>query len=154
MLWSNSTEEDWNTVGDACPVYDRHTGKTYVIFTRNNREYWVTHSQDLGESWSMPKNITATVEPKKKGAISGTGHAGGIQLSSGRLLIPAYSGGSFSIVSDDHGQSWYAGEHAYITGADGQNTTAGGECQAVELSDHRLILNMRNDGSVLAAISC
>jgi sialidase-1 len=147
LLWSNSTgmsskDRDFNTVGDACPVYDRVTQAVHVVFTRNNKEYWVATSTDQGGSFAPPRNISATTFPANKSVFSGTGHAGGIQLSNGRLLVPAYSGGSFSIMSDDHGKNWYHGRHA----VDKDGVPAGGECQAAELDNNRLVLNMRNDG--------
>ena len=44
---------------------------------------------------------------------AGTGHAAGIQLSSGptkgRLIIPTYAGGVYIVYSDDHGGSWHKG---------------------------------------------
>lgn len=151
LLWSNSTGTskqvgDFNTVGDACPVHDAHTGHVHVVFMRKNKEYFVTTSRDKGLSFDSPRNISDTVVsvlpdgtwPK----FGGTGHAGGIQLRSGRLVIPAYAGGSFMILSDDHGKSWYSGNR--ILGKKG--LTTGGECQAAELEDNRLVLNMRNDG--------
>jgi sialidase-1 len=71
-----------------------------------------------------------------------TGPGVGIQLQSGRLLIPCDHKGpglhdlnSHVIWSDDHGRSWQLGG---ICGP-GAN-----ECQAVELSDGSVMLNMRN----------
>ena len=79
----------------------------------------------------------------------------GIQTKTGRLIIPGYTGkfdnktrtGCYSRVlySDDHGKNWTMGRQvsAYTT-----------ECQVVELSDGKLMLNMReNTGQSCRAVA-
>ena len=61
-------------------------------------------STDDGATWSPPREITQSV------GHFAAGPGIGIQLSSGRLVIPGYSkAGSRVIFSDDHGQTWRAG---------------------------------------------
>ena len=79
----------------------------------------------------------------------GPGH--GIQLDNGRLLVPVWlsSGGHAhrpscmaTIYSDDHGKTWQRGEIV------GRNNSAGlnpNETVAVQLSDGRVMLNIRNE---------
>ena len=133
------------TIGNPCPVVDRATGTIWLPFCRNNDRVFITHSTDDGRSWAQPVEITEHV--KKPGwdwYATGPGH--GIQLRSGRLLIPCDCGDSkgwdnwdkkgHSLVfySDDHGQTWRLG---------GVTDPGMNECEAVELADGSLLLSMR-----------
>ena len=83
----------------------------------------MSYSDDDGKTWSAPKDITYGIR-KDWMHFLGTGPGTGIALHSGphkgRLVIPAYTtnnvsylGGSQSsrvIYSDDHGETWHAGE--------------------------------------------
>jgi sialidase-1 len=146
-----------NTCGNPCPVVDRTTGTVWLLLTHNlgtdrekeivadesegTRTVWVTQSTDDGLSWAEPVEITATT--KKPGwTWYATGPGCGIQLVSGRLLIPcdyiARKGELWSshlIYSDDHGAAWKLG---------GSAPPKTNECEVVELADGRLLLNMRN----------
>jgi len=151
-----------NTCGNPCPVLDRDTGTIYLLMTWNlgrdresqiidlksadTRRVFVTHSEDDGKAWAKPKEITAQAK-EKNWTWYATGPGVGIQLRSGphkgRLVIPcdhieAETKKYFShvIVSDDRGKTWRLGGS---TPTDQVN-----ECQVVELSDGRLMLNMRN----------
>jgi sialidase-1 len=75
---------------------------------------YMSHSKDDGATWSDVQDVTSTLKlnyPSQKWI--GSGHAGGIQLSSGpqkgRLIIPLYSFTSYAIYSDDNGKSWSMG---------------------------------------------
>lgn len=107
MVYTNSTEAHWATIGDALPVYDRNDGSIHLVFARNNTDILYTRSFDLGLTWQPARNISSSVVTKR-GTFVGTGHDGGAQLASGRLLVPVYGGGSkcFLIASDDHGATW------------------------------------------------
>ena len=150
-----------NTVGNPCPVVDRTTGTIWLLTTRNRgtdrerdiiagtsqgtRTVWVQKSVDHGDTWSAPDEITASVKPAGWTWYA-TGPGIGIQTRSGRLVIPANhaehhveSGTgahrSHIVYSDDGGRHWTLGASADA----GTN-----ESQVVELSDGRLMLNMRN----------
>jgi sialidase-1 len=149
--------EDGNTCGNPCPVVDARTGTVWLLMTHNlrtdteakivagtgtgGRTVWVTRSDDDGRTWAKPVEVTKDV--KKPGwTWYATGPGVGIQLRSGRLLIPCDSksdGGkvleSHVILSDDGGRSWKLG------GAVGPGCN---ESQAVELSDGSVMLNMRS----------
>ncbi len=146
-----------NTCGNPCPVVDAKTGTIFLLMTHNlgtdtesaivngkskgSRTVWVTSSTDDGATWAKPTEITKSI--KKEGwTWYATGPGVGIQLTSGRLLIPCDSksdGGkvreSHVIFSDDAGKSWKLG------GVVGPNCN---ESQAVELADGSVMLNMRS----------
>ena len=84
------------TVGNPCPVLDRSTGTVSLVHCRgirawgqnSNKQVWVMKSTDEGKSWSEPVDITsfARVPDDWKWIYTGPGH--GIELKTGRLLIP------------------------------------------------------------------
>jgi sialidase-1 len=146
-----------DTVGNPCPVADRETGTIWMLLTRNpgadterqilngtsrgTRTVWAMKSDDDGRSWSAPVEITASVKAADWTWYA-TGPGVGIQLGSGRLLVPcdhylagSRASGSHAIYSDDHGATWRRG-----------GVVGGGvnECQVAELGDGTLLLNMRN----------
>ena len=103
-------------------VYFDYSDKN--IFRVSNTNYlWMSYSDDDGKTWSAPKDITYGIR-KDWMHFLGTGPGTGIALHSGphkgRLVVPAYTtnnvsylGGSQSsrvIYSDDHGETWHAGE--------------------------------------------
>ncbi len=158
IIWS----DDANTCGNPCPVVDRTTGAIWLLMTwnlgedhereiiartsRDTRRVYITSSTDDGRTWAAPKEITSAVK-KQSWTWYATGPGAGIQLErgprAGRLIVPCdhietdpkryYS---HVIYSDDHGRTWQLGQstpHHKVN-----------ECQAVELTDNRLLLNMRN----------
>ncbi len=145
-----------NTAGNPAPVVDQSTGTIWMPFCKNlgdkgerfikegkaPRTVWVTHSTDDGATWSEPVEITQTTKLDHWRWYA-TGPCHGIQLKTGRLLIPCdysdhgYGGHPFCshvIYSDDHGATWKIG--GLLT--DGVN-----ECTAVETTDGQVYLNMR-----------
>ncbi len=135
------------TIGNPCPVVDESTGTIWLPFLRNSDDVLLTHSTDDGRSWATPVEITDAVK-KRNWYYYATGPGVGIQLSSsahrGRLVIPSHHSEqiddkavilSHVFYSDDHGQTWQLGDSV------GLHTN---ECQVAELSDGRLIMNMRN----------
>jgi sialidase-1 len=145
-----------DVIGNPCPVQDRNTGVIWLLLTSNPgdvtekqimagedgavRTVWLSSSKDEGLSWSPPVNITAQTKRRDWGWYA-TGPGIGIQLSSGRLVIPCDHSrieggiyGSHVIYSDDHGSHWKIG---------GAVTEGANECQVVQLSDGSLLLNMR-----------
>ena len=158
VIWDDGE----NVCGNPCPVVDRITGDIHLLMTWNlgsdherqiidqtskdTKRVYITSSSDDGKTWSKPKEITVTTK-LKDWTWYATGPCSGIQLKQGkhkgRLIIPcdhieAVTKKYFShvIYSDDHGKNWELGGS---TPTDQVN-----ECQAVELNDGTLMLNMRN----------
>lgn len=157
-VWNDGT----NTCGNPCPVLDRDTGAVWLLMTWNRgddpepaiiaqrskdtRRVFVTRSTDDGATWSAPREITADTK-RTNWTWYATGPGAGIQIERGRhrgrLVIPcdhieAGSGRYYShvIYSEDHGATWRLGGS---TPRDQVN-----ECEVAELTDGRLLLNMRN----------
>jgi sialidase-1 len=146
-----------NTMGNPCPVVDRRTGTIWLPMTRNagrdtqkqiesgtsseSRTVWISHSSDEGATWSRAIEITASTKAPDWSWYA-TGPGCGIQLTSGRLLIPCdhrVLGSprlrSHVIYSDDQGASWKIG------GVLGDKTN---ECQVIQRADGTLLINMRS----------
>ena len=146
------------TCGNPCPVLDRDTGIIWLPFCKNlaaggqekitaaraPRTVWLTHSADHGRTWATPVEITAQVK-KTCWTWYATGPGQGLQLASGRLIIPCdhntgirFDGsdpyGSHLIYSDDHGATWRIGAILSLPG---------NECYALELDDGDVYLNCR-----------
>jgi sialidase-1 len=163
--------EELNGVGDPCVLYDPETHTIWVAalwlhgYSKEQMAWWVSRpgmgpevtgqfmlvkSTDDGLTWSQPENITAQIkDPAWQLLLQGPGR--GICTSNGTLVFPAQfkedigtkalDGGQYTchstiVYSQDHGKTWKIG-----TGAK-SNTT---ESQVVELTDGRLMLNMRDD---------
>lgn len=158
VVWNDSQ----NVCGNPAPVVDFTTGTIWLLSTWNlgsdhesdiinqtskdSRRVFVLYSTDDGITWSTPKEITPEVK-QKDWTWYATGPCHGIQLENsnlkGRLVIPcdhieAYTNKYFShtVYSDDHGKTWQLGG---TTPQDQVN-----ECTIAELSDGKLMLNMRN----------
>ena len=150
-----------NVCGNPAPVVDKVTGTIFLLSTWNlgtdhepeiinqksedTRRVFILQSTDDGKSWSKAKEITKSV--KDDWTWYATGPCHGIQLEKGkdkgRLVIPCdhIEAGtkkyySHIIYSDDHGKTWNLG------GSTPQYQV--NECVVAELSDGKLMLNMRN----------
>ena len=158
VVWSDGD----NTSGNPAPVVDEETGEIFLLSTRNlgidrepqiidqtsvdTRRVFVMSTTDEGRSWSVPREITTDVK-LSNWTWYATGPGSGIQIKRGahrgRLIIAcdhieAETKHYYShvIYSDDHGQTWQLG------GSTPQHQV--NESEVAELSDGRLLLNMRN----------
>lgn len=158
VIWDDTV----NVCGNPAPVVDASTGTIHLLSTWNlgsdherdiisgqsedTRRVYVMRSSDEGLSWSEAIEITSSVK-QENWTWYATGPCHGIQLrngpAKGRLLIPCdhIEAGTFkyyshTIYSDDQGKSWQLGG---TTPQDQVN-----ECALAELSDGRIMLNMRN----------
>ena len=142
------------TVNNPVAIVDRTTGAIEFVYCVNYARAFAMRSTDDGVTWSAPVDITATFEPfraKYDWKVIATGPGHGLQLKSGRLVVPiwlAYGktgdhkpSAAATIVSDDHGRTWKAGDIALPNeGAFGDPN----ETMITTLSDGRVLLVARN----------
>lgn len=147
-----------NTFGNPCPVVNRATGEILLLMCSNygddneenihdgtgrgTRTVYISKSSDNGVSWSDPLDITDSTKLNTWGWYA-TGPGIGIQLRTGRLIIPcdhnvipSQTNESHVIYSDDRGATWKIG---------GTLSPYLNESQVVELVDGSVTINMRND---------
>ena len=121
-------------------------GESLIREGKKPRTVWITSSEDDGDTWLEPREITREVKRENwTWYATGPGHS--IQLSSGRLLVacdhtertnkdgtkdPDFS---HVIYSDDHGASWQIG---------GSTDPGANECSAMETADGKVVINCRN----------
>lgn len=143
-------------------IADRHTRGVHALYCHNYARVFAMHSADDGATFTAPVEITAALEAFRvhyPWRVIATGPGHGIQLDHGRLVVPVWlsdgSGGEFgagklghrpsavaSIYSDDHGQSWQCGA---IVVAHGDQVRNPSETVAVQLSDGRVLFNIRSE---------
>ena len=138
------------TIGNPCPVQDASTGVIWLPFCRDNKAVLITSSADDGETWSAPRDISASVVPPNWAWVA-TGPGIGIQLTrsahKGRLVIPSdqranmpdgtQHWSSHMTFSDDAGKTWQISTPI---------ETGGNECQVIERTDGSLLVNTRMQG--------
>ncbi len=137
-------------VMNPCPVVDRLNNRIF-LFCIDAHKYGPDHhrqliltSDDNGMTWSDPIDAGQLISNHDDRFVSGPGV--GIQLRSGRLVIPGYTGNmddeldenynSCVVYSDDHGKSWTQGAKV---------DQLSDESQIVELKDGTVMLNMRGN---------
>jgi sialidase-1 len=164
-----------NTIGNPSPVVDPRTGRIVLLATTNggdvteaeidagqvtaaqSRRVWVLSSGDDGQTWTSPREITASVKRSDwRWYATGPGHAVLITHGPhrGRLVVSADHTtaespdattsvtGVNDLYSDNGGLTWHLGFTA-----DNPDTSAdvhGNETTAAELPDGRLYFNSRN----------
>ena len=174
VVWSDGQ----NTCGGPTAVVDQDTGRIWLHSRWNHGDDWqpeiqagvgrdrfrgfVLHSDDDGETWSEPREITdAACHPAWRFCAPGPGVGIQMQLQpyNGRLVIPYMNSsfgkdvghdgfmylhdihgndafGAYVIFSDDHGETWQRSSDVVWPWMN--------ENHVVELSDGRLMMNMRN----------
>jgi sialidase-1 len=142
------------TVNNPVAIVDRDTGAIEFLYCINYARCYAMRSTDDGLTWSTPVDVTATFEPFRKHydwKVIATGPGHGIQLKSGRLVVPiwlAYGkegdhapSAAATIYSDDHGKTWIAGDLAVPNEGEFGNPN---ETMLTELSDGRVMLVTRS----------
>lgn len=146
--------EKEQTVNNPVAIVDRDTGAIEFLYCINYARCYAMRSTDDGLTWSTPVDVTATFEPFRKHydwKVIATGPGHGIQLNSGRLVVPiwlAYGkegdhapSAAATIYSDDHGKTWLAGDLAVPNNSEFGNPN---ETMLAELSDGRVMLVTRS----------
>lgn len=151
--------EGTEAIMNPCPVVERSTGEVLLFCinahkrSHGHHRHLLMRSADHGVTWSEAADMADRIADYDDSYVSGPGVS--IQLESGRLIVPGYTGtydpktrtGLFSRVlySDDGGTQW-------TLGAPVSEFT--NECQAVELKDGQVMLNMRdNTGKARRAVA-
>lgn len=95
LVHSESTATASVVIGNAAAVLDERTGRIQLFMCRNNSAVLLSHSDDNGQSWAAPRDVTKMVKRDDWGWVATT--FSGIQLKrqpsssgrNGRLLICA-----------------------------------------------------------------
>lgn len=149
------TDPESVTYNNPVLIADRD-GTVHMLFCLEYMRCFYQRSDDDGISWNKLVEITRTFEAFRKDydwRVLATGPNHGIQLTNGRLLVPVWlstgTGGNAhrpsvaaTIFSDDAGKTWRAGEIAVPCTSQFINPS---ETVAVELTDGRVMLNVRNE---------
>ncbi len=156
IIWDDSL----NTCGNPTPVTDEISGRIFLFVCwnrgdvpeketaagvgENSRRVFVLTSNDNGDTWSKPEELTSRLK-LREWTWYATGPCHGIQKKEapykGRLIIPAnhrdIDGKTYShvIFSDDHGKNWNLGD---------SNIPDGNESCVSELAGGKIVQNMRN----------
>ena len=143
-------------------IVDYQTGSVHFLFQSNYEKLYYMHSEDDGDTFSNPVEITEVIEQYHNvypWVVLAPGPGHGIQLSSGRLVVPFWlSDGSakefgpnhrghrpsivVSVYSDDHGNTWKAGD---VVAWNNDTTAVPNETSCVQLADGKVMFNIRNE---------
>ncbi|MDD7044930.1 MAG: endo-alpha-N-acetylgalactosaminidase family protein, partial [Peptoniphilaceae bacterium] len=122
---------------------------------------WLTYSDDSGQTWQSPIDLTPQVKNDERMKFLGTSPGRGIQLQSGRLLFPLYFGTnpgkadnkeSSTFIYSDDGINWYRSEtnpndSEGYSSLDGEVKVQNSENQVVQLNNGTIISFMRSPGN-------
>jgi sialidase-1 len=145
---------DDQTVNNPVAIVDTQRNLVHFLYCVDYARCFYMRSADEGATWSGPVEITATFDafkPDYNWNVLATGPGHGIQLRSGRLVVPIWLAAGKSgahhpsdmgtIFSDDGGQTWLRGAIAI---ANSPEIPDPNETSVAELSDGRVMLNVRS----------
>ena len=149
------------------PVLDRSKGSVFLFYGDCGAELETSgmsgrllliRSDDDGETWTEPTDLTSLFDDDPLGRpyhCPGSGH--GLQMKSGRLIIPVWHRKPLSgegipadqrdyaisiVCSDDGGETWHNGAYTDIRDAEG-NYLGFTESRCMERPDGSLLVNSR-----------
>lgn len=151
-----------NVCGNQSPILDPETGKLVLLCcwnlgedhepqiiaseSKDTRRVFVLTSEDDGQTWSTPRDITTQVKEDNwtwyaTGPCHGTvlqhgAYTGRMILGTNHMVKGSGAKHSTIIYSDDQGESWHLGAV--------QHEEGGNESTVAELSNGTVMLNMRN----------
>lgn len=155
-LAQNLARPDDVTYNNPVAIPDRKPGVVHFVFCLEYARAFYMRSDDDGQTFSKPVEITQAFEPFRKEydwKVLATGPGHGIQMKNGRLVVPVWmstgTGGhahrpsvASVIYSDDQGRTWKPGE---IAVPNTEETVNPSETMAIQLADGRVALNVRSE---------
>ena len=143
------------TIHNAIAIVDNKTKSVHFLYCVEYARCFYMRTDDEGKTFTHPVDITATFDRFHNDLswrVLATGPGHGIQLDTGRLVVPIWlSTGTDGhthrhsavsvIYSDDHGRSWRPGEIA-AAHPEPKNPS---ESTALQLADGRVLLNFRHE---------
>ncbi len=143
------------TINNPVAIADLQSGAVHFLYCVEYARCFSQRSLDDGATFEAPVEITSTFDafrPEYDWKVLATGPGHGIQLANGRLVVPVWlstgTGGhahrpsAVSVIfSDDHGKTWERGEIVVAH----PNPVNPSETSAVELTDGRVMLNIRHE---------
>jgi sialidase-1 len=146
------------TISNATWITDAKQGRTFFLFCVEYMRCFIIESTDGGATFSKPREITDAFAGYRQNSgyawrVIATGPGHGVQLASGRLVVPVWLSTadgsnahrpsvSGTITSDDGGATWQSGEIAAGRGDDVVNPS---ETVVVEVAPGKVMLNIRNE---------
>lgn len=114
-------------------------------------QFMLVRSKDDGLTWSKPENLTRQLKVESWWLLAPSPQSG-FCLSDGTLVMPVEGRtgrerlATFAalMISRDHGQTWTVGK---------PGVSGGNECQAAQLGDGSIMLNVRNDHERFRAVA-
>jgi sialidase-1 len=143
------------TYNNPVAIADRN-GAVHFLFCLEYMRAFYMRSDDDGETFSTPLEITSAFDafrPEYAWRVLATGPGHGIQLKSGRLLVPVWlslgtAGNGHhpsvnaTIYSDDYGKTWHRGDFAVASTPEFPDPN---ESAAAQLEDGTVMLNVRTE---------
>ncbi|MFN0168734.1 MAG: exo-alpha-sialidase [Bryobacteraceae bacterium] len=144
------------TYNNPVAIAGQKPGVVHFVFCLEYARAFYMRSDDDGQTFSKPVEITSAFEPFRKDydwKVLATGPGHGIQMKNGRLVVPVWlstgTGGhahrpsvASVISSDDQGRTWKRGD---IAVSNTEETVNPSETMAIQLADGRVALNVRSE---------